>query len=66
MCISPLIVGIIKDKTKKNDHGYFWVNAFFVALNCIGLCLNFSQYYLDIYYNNGVLDKVDKGDENSS
>jgi flagellar capping protein FliD len=35
-------LGIIKDKTKKNDHGYFWVNAFFVALNCIGLCLNFS------------------------
>ena len=42
LCISPLIVGIIKDKTKKNDHGYFWVNAFFVALNCVGLCLNFS------------------------
>lgn len=42
LCIAPLVVGIIKDKTKQNDHGYFWVNAFFVSLNCVGLCLNFT------------------------
>jgi len=54
-----LIVGMIKDKTKKIDNGFFWVNAFFVFLNVTAFCLNLSQYYLDIYYNNGVLDKVD-------
>jgi MFS family permease len=59
LCIAPLIVGMIKDKTKLIDHGYFWVNAFFVLLNCAAFCLNLTQYYLDIYYNNSILDKVD-------
>jgi hypothetical protein len=55
---------MIKDQTKSIDHGFFWVNAFFIAINCLGLVMNMSLYYLDINYNNGVLDKVD-GDEQS-
>jgi len=39
-------------------HGYFWVNAFFVGINVIGLLLNMWLYYIDINDNNGVLDKA--------
>jgi hypothetical protein len=57
---------MIKDRTKSVDHGYFWVNAFFISINCLGLFLNLSLYYIDISQNNGVLDKVDSsGDEKS-
>lgn len=59
LCAAPTIVGFIKDKTKSVDHGYFYMNVFFVAINVIGLILNFNLYYIDIKYNNGVLDKVD-------
>lgn len=63
LVISPTLVGLIKDNTKSIDHGYFWVNAYFVLINLIGLCLNISLYYIDINYNNGVLDKVDSTTE---
>jgi len=36
------------------------MNAFFVAINLIGLILNLNLYYIDIKYNNGVLDRVDQ------
>ena len=39
---------MIKDKTKAVDHGYFYVNIFFVLINCLGLFLNVSLFYLDI------------------
>jgi len=63
LVISPTLVGLIKDNTKSIDHGYFWVNAYFVFINLIGLCLNISLYYIDINYNNSVLDRVDNSTE---
>jgi hypothetical protein len=36
------------------------MNAFFVAINLVGLVLNMNLYYIDITYNNGILDKVDQ------
>lgn len=60
LCTAPSIVGFIKDKTRSVDHGFFYMNAFFVAINLVGLILNFNLYYIDIRYNNGVLDKVDQ------
>jgi len=50
---------MIKDGTRSVDHGYFWVNMYFVAINVVGLLLNMSLYYIDIYHNDGVLDKVE-------
>ena len=35
---------------------------YFIGINVIGLLLNMSLYYIDIYHNNGILDKVE-GDE---
>ena len=58
LVIAPTLVGMIKDNTKTIDHGYFYVNAFFVLINVIGLMLNMSLYYIDLYQNNGVLDKI--------
>lgn len=60
LCTAPTIVGFIKDKTIGIDHGFFYMNAFFVAINLIGLVLNSYLYYIDIKYNNGVLDKIDQ------
>jgi len=60
LCCAPTIVGFIKDRTKSIDHGYFYMNMFFVAINCIGLILNANLYYIDIKYNNSVLDRVDQ------
>lgn len=56
LVISPTIVGLIKDRTKTVDHGYYFVNMYFIAINVIGLCLNISLYLIDIYENNSVLD----------
>lgn len=36
------------------------MNLFFVAINIVGLIMNFNLYYIDIKYNNGVLDKVEQ------
>jgi MFS family permease len=63
LVVSPTLVGIIKDRTKHVDHGYFWVNAYFVGINIIGFMLNLSLYYIDIYHNNSVLDKIDQSGE---
>lgn len=66
LVIAPTLVGMIKDQTKSIDHGFFWVNAFFISINCLGLFLNMSLYYIDINHQNGILDKVDSsGDEQS-
>lgn len=64
LTISPTIVGMIKDGTRQIDHGYFWVNMYFVGINVVGLILNMTLYYIDIYHNDGVLDKVEE-DPNS-
>lgn len=63
LVIAPTIVGMIKDQTKSIDHGYFYVNMFFIAINIVGLLLNMSLYTIDIYQNNGILDKVQGADE---
>jgi hypothetical protein len=39
------------------------MNAFFIVINIVGLLLNMSLYYIDIYQNNGILDKVDEGND---
>lgn len=59
--MAPTIVGFIKDQTKAVDHGYYYMNVFFVAINLVGLVLNMNLYYIDIKYNNSILDKVDQG-----
>lgn len=66
LVVAPTIVGIIKDRTKTVGHGYFWVFAFFIGINLVGLLLNMSLYFIDINQNKGVLDRVDKGSESSS
>jgi hypothetical protein len=48
LVIAPTIIGMIKDNTRHVDHGFFWVNAFFIAINVIGLCLNITLYHIDI------------------
>ena len=63
LVISPTIVGQIKDTTMYKDHGYFYVNMFFVLINIIGLALNAALYYIDINENNGVLDKVEDDED---
>lgn len=62
LVIAPTAVGYIKDQTKNIDHGFFYMNGFFILINIIGLLLNMSLYYIDIYQNDGVLDKVDQGE----
>jgi len=62
LVIAPTAVGSIKDATKDIDHGFFYMNAFFISINIIGLLLNMSLYYIDIYQNDGILDKVDQGE----
>lgn len=51
-------MGYIKDKTG----GYYWVMAFFVGINLVGLVLNITLYFVDIRQMDGVLNKVDKTD----
>jgi MFS family permease len=58
LVLAPTIVGEIKDHTRMVDHGFFWVNFFFMCVNVLGFILNASLYYQDIYYHKGVLDKV--------
>ena len=49
LVIAPTIVGMIKDATREVDHGYFYVNLFFVGINMVGLLLNMWLYAIDIY-----------------
>lgn len=60
LCSAPSIVGYIKDQTRSIDHGFFHMNVFFVAINIVGLILNMNLYYIDVTYNNSVLDRVDE------
>ena len=39
--------------------------AFFIFINIIGLVLNSILYYIDVNYNDSILDKVQKNDENN-
>lgn len=59
--MAPTIVGYIKDHTTRG-YGYYWVDAFFICVNMIGLVCNIGLYFVDIKYNNAVLNKVDSGD----
>lgn len=61
LSFAPSIVAYIKDNTKRM-YGYYYVEMFFIGVNIIGLTCNIALYYVDIKYNNGILDKVDKGD----
>jgi MFS family permease len=61
LSFAPSIVAYIKDSTTRM-YGYYYVEAFFILVNIIGLTCNIALYYVDIKYNNGILDKVDKGD----
>ena len=63
LVIAPTLVGMIKDNTKSVGHGYFWVNAFFICVNIIGLILNMTLYHIDITKNGGILNNVDQGSE---
>jgi len=63
LVIAPTLVGMIKDNTKVVDHGYFYVNAFFIFINVVGLLLNMTLYYIDINHKDGILDKVDSASE---
>ena len=60
LCTAPSIVGFIKDKTFSTDHGFYYCNMFYLAINIIGLILNMNLYYIDVTYNNSVLQKVDR------
>ena len=62
LSFAPSIVGFIKDNTTKM-FGYYYVEWFFILVNIIGLVCNMILYFVDIKYNNGILDKVDKGDQ---
>jgi len=62
LVLAPTIVGHIKDATEAVDHGYFWTNVFFIAINVVGMMLNLYLYYIDIYHNNRVLDSASHPD----
>lgn len=59
LVIAPTLVGYIKDKTRAYDHGFMYMNAFFVLINIIGFLLNASLYYIDVYERNGILESTD-------
>lgn len=59
LVFAPTAVGYIKDQTKSVDYGFFYMNSFFILINIFGLVMNMGLYYIDIYRNNGVLDKPD-------
>jgi len=43
--------------------GYYWVLVFFVGVNVIGLLCNTYLYYIDLKYYDGILNRVDKGEQ---
>ena len=65
LVLAPTLVGHIKDSTSHIGFGYTYVNILFIAINVVGLVLNGALYYIDVTYNDGVLDKVDQGSEAS-
>lgn len=62
MAGGPLVVNYIKQHTER-DFGYFWANIFYLGINITGLILHIALYFVDLAQNDGVLNKVDKGDE---
>lgn len=62
LVIAPTVVGFIKTNTTKT-FGYFWVLMFFIGVNIIGFTCNAYLYYIDIKYYDGILNKVDQGDQ---
>jgi MFS family permease len=66
LVLAPSIVGEIKDRTVHIDHGYFWIQVFFIGLNVLGFFCNAYLYFLDMNYNDGVLDKVAAKQESRS
>lgn len=44
-------------------YGYFYVLIFFIGVNAIGFLCNSYLYYIDIKYYDGILNRVDKGEE---
>lgn len=61
LVISPLVSSQLLG-TKKQE-GYFWLMMYFSSLACIGIFLNCWLYIDDIKNRDGILNKVDKGDE---
>ena len=59
LVIAPTLVGYIKDKTRTIDHGFMYMNMFFVFINIIGFLLAVSLYYIDVYERNGILESTD-------
>ena len=43
--------------------GYWWVMIFFIGVNIIGLLCNAYLYYIDIKDYDGILNRVDKGEQ---
>jgi len=66
LCTAPAIVGYIKDKTLAHDHGFYYCNLLFVAINLVGLILNLNLWYIDVKYNNSVLQNVDRASSGES
>lgn len=66
LVIAPTLVGHIKDQTAEIGFGYTYVNVLYICINIVGLILNCCLYYIDITYNDGVLDKVDNSEEASA
>lgn len=62
LVIAPTVVAKIKENTTKGS-GYFWVLIFFVGVNVVGLICNLYLYYIDLKYYDGILNKVDKGED---
>lgn len=63
LVVAPTLVGLIKENTKDNMYGYFWVLIFFIGVNVVGFVCNFYLYYIDIKYYDGILNKVDSGED---
>lgn len=61
LTISPLIGSALLN-TEKED-GYFWYLIYFCFLSAIGFCLNVWLYIDDLKNRGGILDKVDRGED---
>lgn len=61
LVVAPYIVAYIKENTTKT-YGYYWVLIFFILVNVLGLICNSYSYYIDIKFNDGILNRVDKGE----
>jgi len=62
LSVAPSIVNGLQTRFVDTEYGIPAFNAFFIAINIVGLMCNIWLYIVDIKYYNGVLNKVDKGD----